>query len=215
MAAITICNDFGAPKNKVWYCFHCFPIYFSWSELKSYQFHPHRKQSWTNWKSTALFGSIWERRSQSKLPPLKFESGGYKVSQLAGAEAQKQRPLLLELGLGQENLNSDKHTAGSVRTNLRVKNSWGAMSFQEVLILLLVLPPVGSPGSLLRLEKNPIMLQQREGKCGHSEIQSEFLNKACCMDWNRYPQIHVLKSWFPVPHKVNLPENKIFANIFS
>ena len=28
MAAITICSDFGAPKNKVWHCFHCFPIYF-------------------------------------------------------------------------------------------------------------------------------------------------------------------------------------------
>ena len=24
---ITICSDFGAPKNKVSYCFHCFPIY--------------------------------------------------------------------------------------------------------------------------------------------------------------------------------------------
>ena len=29
MAAITICSDFGAPKNKVW---HCFPIYFPWSD---------------------------------------------------------------------------------------------------------------------------------------------------------------------------------------
>ena len=27
MAAVTICSDFGAPKNKVWHCFHCFPIY--------------------------------------------------------------------------------------------------------------------------------------------------------------------------------------------
>ena len=27
MAAITICSDFGAPKNKVAHCFHCFPIY--------------------------------------------------------------------------------------------------------------------------------------------------------------------------------------------
>ena len=27
MAAITICSDFGAPQNKVWHCFHCFPIY--------------------------------------------------------------------------------------------------------------------------------------------------------------------------------------------
>ena len=27
MASITICSDFGTPKNKVWHCFHCFPIY--------------------------------------------------------------------------------------------------------------------------------------------------------------------------------------------
>ena len=32
MAAITICSDFGAPKNKVWRCFHCFPIYLPWSD---------------------------------------------------------------------------------------------------------------------------------------------------------------------------------------
>ena len=24
--------DFGAPQNKVWHCFHCFPIYFPWSD---------------------------------------------------------------------------------------------------------------------------------------------------------------------------------------
>ena len=29
MAAITICSDFGASKNKAW---HCFPIYFPWSD---------------------------------------------------------------------------------------------------------------------------------------------------------------------------------------
>ena len=29
MAPITICSDFGAPKNKVW---HCFPMYLSWSD---------------------------------------------------------------------------------------------------------------------------------------------------------------------------------------
>ena len=23
---------FGAPQNKVWHCFHCFPIYFPWSD---------------------------------------------------------------------------------------------------------------------------------------------------------------------------------------
>ena len=32
MAAVTICSDFGAPKHKVWHCFHCFPIYFPWSD---------------------------------------------------------------------------------------------------------------------------------------------------------------------------------------
>ena len=32
MAAVTICSDFGAPKNKLWHLFHCFPIYFPWSD---------------------------------------------------------------------------------------------------------------------------------------------------------------------------------------
>ena len=32
MAAVTICSDFGAPKNKVWHCFHCFPIYSPWRD---------------------------------------------------------------------------------------------------------------------------------------------------------------------------------------
>ena len=31
MAAVAICSDFGAPKNKVWHCFHCFPICLPWS----------------------------------------------------------------------------------------------------------------------------------------------------------------------------------------
>ena len=30
MAAISICSDFGAPQNKVWCCFHCFPICLPW-----------------------------------------------------------------------------------------------------------------------------------------------------------------------------------------
>ena len=32
MAAVTICSDFGAQKNKVWHCFHCLPIYFPWGD---------------------------------------------------------------------------------------------------------------------------------------------------------------------------------------
>ena len=32
MAAVTICSDFGAQKNKVSHCFHCFPICLPWSD---------------------------------------------------------------------------------------------------------------------------------------------------------------------------------------
>ena len=32
MAAVTICSDFGAPRNKVSHRFHYFPIYFPWSD---------------------------------------------------------------------------------------------------------------------------------------------------------------------------------------
>ena len=32
MAAVTICSDFGAQKNKVSHCLHCFPIYLPWSD---------------------------------------------------------------------------------------------------------------------------------------------------------------------------------------
>ena len=32
MAAVTICSDFGAQKNKVSHCFQCFPIYLPWSD---------------------------------------------------------------------------------------------------------------------------------------------------------------------------------------
>ena len=36
MAAITICSDFGAPKNKVCHCFYCFPIYFPYSKTQCF-----------------------------------------------------------------------------------------------------------------------------------------------------------------------------------
>ena len=37
MAAVykIIYSDFGTQKNKVWHCFHCFPIYFPWSDIES------------------------------------------------------------------------------------------------------------------------------------------------------------------------------------
>ena len=32
LAAVTMCNGFGAQENKVSHCFHCFPIYLLWSD---------------------------------------------------------------------------------------------------------------------------------------------------------------------------------------
>ena len=32
MAAVTICNEFGAPQNKACHCSHCFSIYLPWSD---------------------------------------------------------------------------------------------------------------------------------------------------------------------------------------
>ena len=32
MASITTCSDFGAQKDKVWHCLHCFSIYLPWSD---------------------------------------------------------------------------------------------------------------------------------------------------------------------------------------
>ena len=32
MAAVTIHSDFGAQENRVFHCFHCFPIYLPWSD---------------------------------------------------------------------------------------------------------------------------------------------------------------------------------------
>ena len=32
MVLVTICSDFGAQENKVFYSFHCFPIYLPWSD---------------------------------------------------------------------------------------------------------------------------------------------------------------------------------------
>ena len=51
-AAITICSDFGAPKNKVWHGFHCFSIYFPWNDgTRCHDLH------FLNWALSQLFHS--------------------------------------------------------------------------------------------------------------------------------------------------------------
>ena len=32
MVAVTVCSDFGAPKKKIYHCFHFFPLYLLWSD---------------------------------------------------------------------------------------------------------------------------------------------------------------------------------------
>ena len=54
MTAVTVCSDFGAPQNKVWHCFHCFPIYFPWSVNDfTFIFHFHAVE-----KEMATYSSI-------------------------------------------------------------------------------------------------------------------------------------------------------------
>ena len=48
MAAVTICSDFGAPQNKVWHCFHCFPIYLPWTYMGSKSLSQHSTTYWHN-----------------------------------------------------------------------------------------------------------------------------------------------------------------------
>ena len=61
MAAVTICSDFGAQKNKVWHCFHCFPIYFPWRLVMSDSLQP----QWTAAHQASL--SITNSQSLLKL----------------------------------------------------------------------------------------------------------------------------------------------------
>ena len=32
MAVVIVCSDFRAQENKICHCFHCFPIYLTWSD---------------------------------------------------------------------------------------------------------------------------------------------------------------------------------------
>ena len=72
MAAVTIYSDFGAQKNKVWHCFHCFPIYFPWSD--GTRCHDLR---FLNWALSQLFHSPLTLSSRGFLAPLHFLPEGW------------------------------------------------------------------------------------------------------------------------------------------
>ena len=75
MAAITICSDFGAPKNKVWHCFHCLPIYFLWSDGTRC----HNLSFPECWALSQLFTLTFIRRlfSSSSLSAIRVVSSAY------------------------------------------------------------------------------------------------------------------------------------------
>ena len=69
MAAITICSDFGALKNKVWHCFHCFPFYLPWSDGTKFNDH-----NFLNPEFQASFFTLLSLSSRGSLASLHFLS---------------------------------------------------------------------------------------------------------------------------------------------
>ena len=63
MAAVTICSDFGAQKNKVCHCFHCFPVYSPWSDATRCQ----RSSFSECWALSQLFHSPLSLSSRDSL----------------------------------------------------------------------------------------------------------------------------------------------------
>ena len=68
MVAVTICSDFGAQKNKVCHCFHCFPIYLPWSDGTRC----HELSFFECWVLNQPFHSPLSPSSRGSLVPLLF-----------------------------------------------------------------------------------------------------------------------------------------------
>ena len=77
MAAVTICSDFGAPQNKVWHCFHCFPIYFPWSDGTEYMIFIFWMLNFKPTSSLSSFTFIKRLFSSSSLSAIRMISSAY------------------------------------------------------------------------------------------------------------------------------------------
>ena len=78
-AAITVLSDFGRQENKAYHCFHCFPIYFPWSDgtgchnlnffecwVLSQRFHSPLSCSWVYlWLINV---DVWQKTTKSYKP---------------------------------------------------------------------------------------------------------------------------------------------------
>ena len=74
MAAVTICSDLGAPQNKVWHCFHCFPIYFAYCHPAYLTYMQNISWETLGWKKhkldSRLPGEISITSDMQVIPPL-------------------------------------------------------------------------------------------------------------------------------------------------
>ena len=77
MAAVTICSDFGAPKNKVSHCFHCVSIYFPWSDGTRCHYLVFWILSFKPAFSLSSFTSIRRLFSSSSLSAIRIVSSAY------------------------------------------------------------------------------------------------------------------------------------------
>ena len=77
MATATVCSDFGAPQNKVWHCFTCFPIYLPWSDgTRCHDLHFLNVEFSANF-SLSSFTFIKRLLSSSSLSAIKVVSSAY------------------------------------------------------------------------------------------------------------------------------------------
>ena len=67
LTTVTICSDFGAQENEVCHCFHCIPIYLSWSNGTGCH-----DLSFECWVLSQLFHSPLSLLSRGPLVPLLF-----------------------------------------------------------------------------------------------------------------------------------------------
>ena len=72
MAAVIICSDFGASRNEVSHCFHCFPIYLPWSDGTNAMIF-----IFWMWSLSLMFHSPLSLSSSGSLVPLHFLPWGW------------------------------------------------------------------------------------------------------------------------------------------
>ena len=77
MAAITICSDFGAQKNKVSHCFHCFPMYLTWRDRLDAMTLVFKMLSFKPTFSPSSFTFIKRLFSSSSLSAIRVVSSAY------------------------------------------------------------------------------------------------------------------------------------------